>query len=703
MGILNGDIKYLKGVGEARARLFAKLGLHCPGDLLRFFPRDYEDRSVSKLIAEVIDGETVTIRAMVSASPRLSRIAGGRDMVRVRVVDDSGAAELVFFNQAYIKDTLKVGETYSLYGKVRRQGTVSLANPDVERINRDDATASSAGRIVPIYALTAGLNRRAVTTAVQQVLTLIAEPKNVAELPNAVPQSVAETEKLCDIATAYHDIHFPPGFAELEAARRRFLFEELFVIAAMSAFRRRLRDAAKGQRFDAYDLAELFAALPFEPTGAQLRAIADAVRDCGSGLVMNRLVQGDVGSGKTLVAMALCFLAAKNGSQSAFMVPTELLAEQHFHSFSRLLEPLGIRVGLLTGSLGVKVKREVRQALSAGEVDVIVGTHALISDGVEYARLGLVITDEQHRFGVGQRAALGQKGAAQPAHTKAKRSVPHMLVMSATPIPRTLALILYGDLDVSTIDELPPGRQKIETYSVDESKRERIYAFVRRLVFEGRQVYIVCPAIEDNEELPNDLKHAREYAEALQTDVFPELTVGLVHGAMKPREKEAAMAEFVSGATQILVATTVIEVGVDVPNAALMVIENAERFGLSQLHQLRGRVGRGEHQSYCVLMRGSDGEKSRERLKTLCSTDDGFAIAEADLLQRGPGDFFGARQSGIPASRFAEMVADGDTIVRAREAADALLSVDAELLCPENAPLRRRIDAILDSVSGTIN
>ncbi|MDR0905515.1 MAG: ATP-dependent DNA helicase RecG [Oscillospiraceae bacterium] len=683
MGGAEKEIKYLKGVGEARSRLFAKLGLRTLRDLLRFFPRDYEDRSVFKTISEAVDCESVSVRAMVAGAPRLSRTNRGQDKVRVRIVDDSGAAELTFFNQAYVKDALKVGETYDFYGKIKRDRVVSVTNPVFERVSGDGFD----GQIFPLYHLTAKLGQRQVASAVRQALNLCG-----GELPNALPRSVEERYGLCRVEFAYENIHFPADFAALASARRRFLFEELFVIAALSSFRRRLRASVVGTRFEPCDLGEFYAALPFSPTAAQRRAVGDAVRDCASGLVMNRLVQGDVGSGKTLVAMALCYLAAKNGAQAAFMAPTELLAEQHYRSFIAMLEPLGLRVGLLTGSLGAKAKREAREALVFGQIDVVVGTHALISDGVEYNNLGLVITDEQHRFGVNQRAKLGQKGAS-----------PHVLVMSATPIPRTLSLILYGDLDVSIIDELPPGRQKIETYSVSENKRERTYNFVRKLVGEGRQVYIVCPSIEDNEDLPNDLKHAREYADALQSDVFPDLTVGLVHGAMKPKEKDEAMAAFVAGATQILVATTVIEVGVDVPNAALMVVENAERFGLSQLHQLRGRVGRGKYQSYCVLMRGAEGEKSRERLNTLCGTNDGFEIAEADLRQRGPGDFFGARQSGIPASRFAELAADGETIISAREAANAVLGADAELTLPENAPLRERVDAILAQAEGTIN
>lgn len=692
------EIKYLKGVGEARSRLFAKLGISRVGDLLRFFPRDYEDRSVFKPISETADGETVSIRAMVSTAPRLATLSGGRRMVKTRIVDDSGAAELVFFNLPYVKDALKVGETYAFYGKIQRTLGVSLVNPDFESADADLKT----GRIVPLYPLTAGLNRHAVVNAVRQALSLCADA-----LPSVLPASVERDFELCGVRFAYENIHFPADFESLAQSRRRFMFEELFAVAVLSAFRRRLSESVDGIRFAPCDMGVFYGSLPFTPTNAQVRAIDDAVRDCTSGKVMNRLVQGDVGSGKTLVAMALCYLAAQNGAQTAFMAPTELLAEQHFRTFCNVLEPLGLRVGLLTGSLGAKAKREVREALAFGQLDVIVGTHALISEGVEYARLALVITDEQHRFGVNQRARLGQKAAAKPDAAPSETSLdavtPHVFVMSATPIPRTLALILYGDLDVSTIDELPPGRQKIRTNFIDESKRERLYGFVRKLVSEGRQVYIVCPSIEENEENPTGLKSAREHAETLQSQVFPDLHVGLVHGAMKPRDKEAAMAAFVAGETQILVATTVIEVGVDVPNAALMVIENAERFGLSQLHQLRGRVGRGTHESFCILIEGVRSERARERLQTLCATDDGFEIAEADLRQRGQGDFFGERQSGLSTLQTLEQSADGETIIAARAAADRVLATDPQLSSAENAALRHRVNAVLEEASWTLN
>jgi ATP-dependent DNA helicase RecG len=432
--------------------------------------------------------------------------------------------------------------------------------------------------------------------------------------------------------------------------------------------------------------------LPFQLTGAQKRSIEQAAGDMLKNTPMNRLVQGDVGSGKTAVAAACCWYTWKSGCQSAFMAPTEILAEQHFRTLSQLLEPLSIHVGLLTGSMTPKQKKMVQSQLRLGEIDVVIGTHALLSEGVEFFDLALVIADEQHRFGVSQRSALTAKGDA-----------PHVLVMSATPIPRTLALIIYGDLDVSIIDELPPGRQKVSTYTANEKLRERTYNFMRKLVGERRQVYIVCPMVEESETADEDLKSAQVYAEKLQKQIFPDLKIALVHGRMKPKEKESVMAAFAAGATDILVATTVIEVGVDVPNAALMVVENADRFGLSQLHQLRGRVGRGQHQSYCILFEGTGGDISRERLKIMCDTNDGFKISEEDLKLRGPGDFFGSRQHGLPEMRIANLAADMDVLTKAQTAALEVLSRDPDLSNLENRLLKDRINELFELKANMLN
>ena len=483
----------------------------------------------------------------------------------------------------------------------------------------------------------------------------------------------------------------PTDAAALTLARKRLVFEELFVLSTAMARIRSQRRAEGGIRMQSADLETFYATLPFSPTGAQRRAVAAAVQDMISGVPMSRLVQGDVGSGKTLVAAACIWFAHENDCQSAFMAPTEILTEQHEHTLRTLLEPFGIRVGRLTGAMSARQKREVKQALAGGQLDVVVGTHALISDSVVFFRLGLVITDEQHRFGVEQRAALVRKGEQ-----------PHTLVMSATPIPRTLALLVYGDLDVSIIDELPPGRQPVQTVCVDERYRARLNAFIDKLIGEGRQVFVVCPKVEDTDDIPSELKSAEEHAQVLQR-TFPQHRVACIHGRMKAKDKDACMAAFAAGETDILVSTTVIEVGVDVPNAALMIIENAERFGLSQLHQLRGRIGRGPFQSYCVLVSDTRTEESRARLKVLCDTADGFQIAEADLRQRGPGDFFGNRQHGLPVLHIADLGTNMAAVNDARDAARAVLAADPALCAPEHAALRAQCARLFAANDGHFN
>ena len=680
---LRAPVTVLQGVGEKKAQAFARLGIETLGDLLCHFPRDYEDRSHVLPIAAVPAGEAACIRAMAAGEARLTRVRRGMELVRLRAVDDTGAVEITFFNQSYRKDQFRTGETYLFYGRIEHNGARrTMTNPEFEPA---DAAGQVTGRLVPVYPLTAGLSGRMLSAAVRQTLD------GCAEVPDALPEPVRAACGLCPAREAFEQIHFPTDLAAVSRARERLIFEELFVLAAALEQLRGQRAAQPGVRYTQTDLSAFFAALPFAPTGAQQRAIAQAADDLRSGRAMNRLVQGDVGSGKTLVAAALAYLTQQNGLQAAFMAPTEILAAQHFETLSALLAPLGVRVGRLTGSMTAAEKRRARQALAAGETDLVVGTHALISGDVTFARLALVIADEQHRFGVGQRAALAAKGRQ-----------PHVLIMSATPIPRTLALMIYADLDVSIIDELPPSRQKVDTFAVDSSYRPRLEAFIRKLVGEGRQVFVVCPAIEENETLATPLRSAVEHARAL-SETFPELRVGCVHGKMKPKEKDAAMAAFVSGETDILVSTTVVEVGVDVPNAALMIVENAERFGLSQLHQLRGRVGRGSHKSYCVLYSDAKGETARARLRALCKTSDGFRISEEDLRLRGPGDFFGARQHGLPAMHIAGLCTDTRVLQQAQQAARAVLARDAALQAPENAGLRRRIEALFAARAQTFS
>ena len=668
------DVRYLKGIGEARAKLLEKLDIRTVYDLISYFPRGYEDRSVIRDLREITDGETGCVRAVVVSTPLLSRIRKGLNLTRFRIADDSGSAEVTFFNQPYVKNNLKVGSRYSFYGRFQRFGNkLSLQNPNYER---SDEEGKTTGRIVPVYRLTAGISQNVLIKSIRQGLDECLD-----ELRDLLPEETIRRYGLPEIHRAYRSIHMPPDMAEAMRARERLVFEELFVLAcALGSMKNQRRNEA-GHVIPAPAFDEFTDALPFALTKAQMKAIRESIADMASGRAMNRLVQGDVGSGKTMVAAACIWAVCRAGFQAAFMAPTELLSDQHFRTFSELLEPMGIRVVQLKSSMGAKQKREAVERLALGEADLAVGTHALLSEGVEFPRLALAVTDEQHRFGVGQRSALA-----------AKTSSPHVLVMSATPIPRTLALILYGDLDVSIIDELPPGRQKVETYAVEESMRPRIQRFIARLVEEGRQVYVVCPMIEEDEEGTLDLRSAQEVYEQLRTEVFPQYRLGLLHGKMKTVEKETVMEKFVSGEIQILVSTTVIEVGVDVPNAALMVVENADRFGLSQLHQLRGRVGRGKHKSYCVLFKGKGGGVSAERLDALVKESDGFRISEEDLKLRGPGDFFGSRQHGLPTLHIADLAASLDVLKEAQAEAARLLGEDPAL--ERHPALRQRVESI---------
>ena len=657
MATLNTDIRYIKGVGEARAKSLAKLGITDLRSLLSYFPRTYDDRRAYKKIADLIPGENACVCAVIAGEPKLSRIRKGLDLVKLRAVDETGALELTYFNQSYLKNTFHTGDTYVFFG--RAEGTPSrpqMINPLFEREGSHQIT----GRIMPIYPLTAGVSQSMLYKAIEQGLIACVD-----ELPDVLPEDVRLAYGLCHTRFAYENIHFPPDDESLAAARRRLAFEELFLLALGLKLLRDRRTFVAGKRCSTVDLSPFFAALPFSLTGAQRRAIDDIARDLTGARPMNRLCQGDVGSGKTMVAAAAIYMAAKNSLQCALMAPTEILAEQHYRSLAPLLEPLGISCALLTASTKAKDRRALNERLRSGDLSLVIGTHALLSPDVQYRDLGLVVTDEQHRFGVDQRAALSAKGEN-----------PHLLVMSATPIPRTLALMIYGDLDVSILNELPPGRQKIDTFAVPSSYHPRIYAFLRKLVAEGRQAYIVCPMVAENDELP---KAVTAYAAHLQKEVFPDLRIAPIHGKMKPREKDAVMRAFAAHEIDVLVSTTVIEVGVDVPNAALMLIENAECFGLSQLHQLRGRVGRGQHKSYCVLVSDNKGEENKTRLKVMSSTSDGFAIAEEDLKLRGPGDFFGSRQHGLPSLRVADLSCDLALLHETQSAAEQLLAADPEL------------------------
>lgn len=680
MAELNTDIRYVKGVGEARAKAFQKLGITTLGELVMHYPRAYEDRTHFKTIGELIPGENACVIATVASTPTLRYVRKGVELVKFRVVDATRSMNITYFNQSYMKDAFKVGEGYVFFGRVGgTPGRPEMLNPVFDP---EEEVGGNTGRLVPIYPLTAGLSQKMISKAMRSGLDSCGEL-----LPDPLPKGVREKYQLAQSRYTYENIHFPKDQAALELARRRLIFEEFFVLACTLNVLKGGRNGTSGHRIDPNAVIEFYKLLPFNLTGAQQRSIEEALSDMAGGNVMSRLIQGDVGSGKTMVAAACIWCVSKSGYQAAMMAPTEILAEQHYQNLSRLFEPQGITVGLLSGSMTAKQRREMRTRIASGEVHVVVGTHALISEDVVYANLGLVVADEQHRFGVQQRTALSDKGEH-----------PHVLVMSATPIPRTLALIMYGDLSVSIIDELPPGRRPVETYAVGEKMRPRIQAFLRKLIEQGRQAYIVCPAVEENEDTPNSgLHNVKEYTADLQKNVFPELEIAFIHGKMRQSEKDKIMSRFAGGEIHILVSTTVIEVGVDVPNAAVMVVENADRFGLSQLHQLRGRVGRGQHQSYCILFEGAGGGVSEERLKTLCRTTDGFEIAEEDLKLRGPGDFFGSRQHGLPEMKLADFATDVRALQIAQRAAMEVMAADPDLRLPENQELRRSVERNLNA------
>ncbi len=677
---LKDSVRFCKGIGQQRAELLHKLGIDTLEDLLRWFPRDYQDRSQIRDLATLEDGETACVLARVVTVPVLNHIRAGMSLVKFRIADDSGSADVVFFNQPYVKKQILSGQERYFFGKFRREGGyLQLQNPVTER---KEQAGMVTGRIVPVYPLTAGITQKALQTAVAAALNSLEEP-----FPDLIPPGMGERYGMEPVQDAYRYIHFPETMEQAYRARQRLVFEELFTLACALGSLKGQRRVRPGIQIPMPPLEEFTKTLPYQLTGAQLRSAKDALRDMNSGQGMNRLIQGDVGSGKTVVAAVCAWAAFRAGLQTALMAPTELLARQHLGTMEALLGPMDIRTVLLTGSLGAAAKRKALEEIRNGEADLVVGTHALLSEGVEYSRLGLVITDEQHRFGVSQRTALAEKA-----------DFPHILVMSATPIPRTLALMIYGDLDVSVIDELPPGRQKVDTYVVKEHMRQRVRKFVEKLVGEGRQVYVVCPMIGDDEQRSADLRSAAELYEELRDKVFPQLRLELLHGRMKAAEKDRVMNAFAAGEVDILVSTTVIEVGVDVPNAALMIVENAERFGLSQLHQLRGRVGRGKHKSYCILIQGSDSGDADARLGVMAKCSDGFRIAEEDLKLRGPGDFFGERQHGLPELHIADLASSLDVLKWAQEEAAELLARDPGLKsCPA---LRDRVEKMLESQLG---
>ena len=682
MARLSDPVTILKGVGAVKAKQLENLNIFTLRDLICHFPRDYEDRTQLRTIDHLEVDVPACFKAMVMNTPRTSHIRKGLDITKVQVADHTGRLNLTFFNNKYVSENLQYGREYIFYGAVSGDFIgYNMTNPIFESLDSPPVTTR---RVMPIYPLTAGLTNAAMLKLVRQALAICDPPAEI------LPESVRREYGILGADRAYQAIHEPQSMAEAEMAKKRLIFEEFFVFSAGLSLMRAARAEKKCAPYENLELRPFLASLPFTLTGAQSRAIGDVLTDFRKGAPMNRLVQGDVGSGKTMVAAAAAYCAANNGRQSALMAPTEILAEQHYHSLQKIFGPLGISVALLTGSMTAKEKRLVREQLALGEIQVAVGTHALITDSTQFNNLGLVIADEQHRFGVAQRSKLSAKGEDV-----------HLLVMSATPIPRTLALLMYGDLEVSILNELPPGRESVDTFLVNESYRPRINAFIRKHVSEGHQCFVVCPAVEENEDL--GIKAATVWADTLQQTVFPDLRIALLHGQMKGIEKEMAMASFARGEADVMVATTVIEVGVDVPNATLMVIEDADRFGLSQLHQLRGRVGRGKAKSYCILTSRNRNPETLQRLKAFCKTTDGFKIAEEDLKIRGPGDFFGSRQSGLPTFRVANLSYDLTTLKDAQKASAHWIDQFGDSDTAEAKALRDRIGDLFQRAEGTMN
>ena len=667
------DIRYIKGVGEKRAELFEKKGIRTVEDLLYYFPRSHEDRSEMKEIADCAEGETVCVSVTVFSPVSDVRVRRNLLVSTMIVSDQTGALNVVWYNNKYVKGQFFTGDEYILYGRITRsRGKKEMVNPVFEKKGSERFT----GKIVPLYPLTEGLTQKILQSAMELAL------KEAGRLDEYIPAEIRDRYKIAELNYAMKNIHFPEDFESYNIARERFVFEELLILQLALSQHKDENMNQSGIVFNDVKCVRTFTdTLPFPLTNAQKRVLNEIMRDCKSGGVMNCLVQGDVGSGKTAVATAAIYAAVKNGHQAAMMAPTEILAAQHAETLAGFFKDTGIKVALLNGSMKAKDKRLVYDMMLTGEADVVVGTHAIIQDKAEFNDLALVVADEQHRFGVEQRAKLAAKG-----------SNPHMLIMSATPIPRTLALILYGDLDISVIDELPPGRKPVKTYAVGESMRKRVFAFLGKNVNAGMQAYVVCPLVEETEK--SDLQNAEELCRKLQ-NAFPSFKVGLMHGRMKPKMKEEIMNEFVSGEIKILVSTTVIEVGVNVPNANMMIIENAERFGLSQLHQLRGRVGRGGEQAFCILIAHGNNEVTKKRMETMTISNDGFYISEQDLKLRGPGDFFGTRQHGLPEMKIANLFEDRDILAISQQAAKSILEEDPLLVSEKYRGLRRRAEKII--------
>ena len=670
---LNKQVQFVKGVGPNRVKLLNKLNIYTLKDLITYFPRNHEDRSIPKKIAECEDGETVLIKA--TALTKITEIRARRlSIYRLVVNDDSSSCVITWYNQKYLKDKFKVGEKYTFYGKIENKGgTFEMKSPVFD----EDGVDKNTGKIVPIYPLTSSLTQNVLRKIMESGIDEV-----YGNLEENIPDYILQKYKLLDINEAYKSIHFPKSNSDFTRAKNRLVFEELLALQlALFRLKEGQKFDEKGIKFDSnIKMQDVIQTLPFNLTNAQKRVLDEIDKDMEKDTAMNRLLQGDVGSGKTVVSIVAAYKAVKSGYQAAIMAPTAILADQHLKNFTKILEPFGIRCELLVSSVTKKNKEKILERLQNGEIDILIGTHALLEDNVVFKNLGLVVTDEQHRFGVKQRATIVAKG-----------NNPDVIVMSATPIPRTLALILYGDLDISIIDELPPNRKKIETYAVNKEYDERLAIFVKKLINEGRQAYIVCPLVEESDD-DSGLKSVVELAEKYKTEVFSEYRVEYLHGKMKPKEKDDIMQRFKNGEIDILISTTVIEVGVDVPNASIMIIENAERFGLAQLHQLRGRVGRGEFKSYCILKNEGKSKVCKERMKVMCQTNDGFVISEKDLELRGSGDFFGTAQHGVPELKIANLFENIRELKEIQELASQIIADDPNLEQQKNLRLKNLIE-----------
>lgn len=675
---LKQSVQFIKGVGPSRVKLLNILGIYTIEDLISYYPRTYEDRTKITKIAELQDGQSAMIEAVTTSGASTARLRRNMTITKVIVEDDTGRALISWFNQDYVKTRIHAKEKYRFFGRVsKKSGVTEFNSPVFDAENEHKNT----GKIVPVYPTTKGLNQTSIRQAIENALALVNE-----KLEESLPEYIVKQYNLMSLEDATNQIHFPSNMEKFTLARKRLAFEELLTFQlALLSLKTQYDNEIRGIKYDEnVKMSDVINTLPFRLTKAQLRVLEEIDRDMESEKPMNRLLQGDVGSGKTIVAMISAYKAVKSGYQVAVMAPTTILATQHLENFNKILSSFGIKSELLISSLTKKQKQIVLDKLKSGEIDIIIGTHALLQENVKFKKLGLVVTDEQHRFGVKQRSIIAGKG-----------NNPDVLVMTATPIPRTLAIVVYGDLDISIIDELPPNRKKIDTLAVRENMTARIVEFIKKNVDEGRQAYIVCPFVEDNEDMEN-VKSIEKLAKTYKDDIFKDYKVEILHGKMKPKEKDQVMQDFKDNKISILISTTVIEVGVDVPNANIMVIENAERFGLAQLHQLRGRVGRGEYKSYCILKYNGNSDLIRQRMETMTATDDGFKIAEKDLELRGSGEFFGTRQHGLPEFKIANIfdAEDIKILKLVQELAIKIEAEDSKLENEKNKKLKKMVTKI---------